>query len=103
MVGVDYTILIVTLATILFLGLAGKRNHDTLEDFFLGSRNLNWLKVGASLFATNFSASALVGITGAAYLTGIAIYNYEWIGILALIFMAIVLYKMLLGSCVFTI
>ena len=103
MVGVDYTILLVTLATILFLGLAGKRDHDTLEDFFLGSRNLNWLKIGASLFATNFSASALVGITGAAYLTGIAIYNYEWIGILALIFMAIVLYKMLLGSGVYTI
>ena len=79
-----------------------KRNTTRLR-FFLGSRNLNWLKIGASLFATNFSASALVGITGAAYLTGIAIYNYEWIGILALIFMAIVLYKMLLGSGVFTI
>lgn len=103
MVGVDYTILFVTLVTILFFGLAGKKKHDTLEDFFLGSRNLSWLKIGASLFATNFSASALVGITGAAYLTGIAIYNYEWIGILALIFMALVLYKMLLGSGVFTI
>ena len=49
MAGVDYAILIVTLVTILFLGLAGKKKHDTVEDFFLGSRNLNWLKIGASL------------------------------------------------------
>lgn len=99
----DYAILFLTLSALLILGLTGRSKNESIEAFFLGSRRLSWLRVGASLFATNFSASALVGITGAAYLTGIAIYNYEWIGILSLIFMAIVLYKMLLGAGIYTV
>lgn len=103
MIWIDYAILLITLPILLIFGLTGRKRNDTIEGFFLGSRNLNWLRVGASLFATNFSAAALVGITGAAYLTGIAIYNYEWVGILALIFLALVLYKILLGSGIFTV
>ena len=103
MAGLDYLVLISLVAGFVLLGLTGKRRHDRAEDYFLAGRSLRWYHIGASLFATNFSASALIGITGAAYLTGVAIYNYEWVGIFALIFMALVLVKVLRGSRIFTV
>ncbi|MGB0343027.1 MAG: sodium:solute symporter family transporter [Parvibaculales bacterium] len=103
MAGLDYLVLTSLVAGFLLLGLTGKRRHDAAEDYFLAGRSLRWYHIGASLFATNFSASALIGITGAAYLTGVAIYNYEWVGIFALIFMALALVKVLRGSRIFTV
>ena len=85
------------------VGLTGKKRNETTEDFFLAGRKLRWYQIGFSLFATNFSASALIGLTGAAYLTGIAIYNYEWVGILALVFFALVLVRVVRGTQVYTI
>lgn len=76
---------------------------ESTEDYFLASRDLRWWQIGFSLFATNFSASAIIGLTGAAYLTGVAIYNYEWVGVLAMIFFAIVLVRVIRGSNIYTI
>ncbi len=87
----------------LAIGLFVEVKTETTEDYFLAGRNLKWHQIGFSLFATNFSASALIGLTGAAYITGIAIYNYEWVGILALIFFALVLVGVVRGSRVYTI
>ena len=84
------------------LGLTGKRRHDRAEDYFLAGRSLRWYPLALRCLPL-FSASALIGITGAAYLTGVAIYNYEWVGIFALIFMALVLVKVLRGSRIFTV
>ena len=103
MAGLDYLVLISFVAGFVLLGLSGKGSHDAAEDYFLAGRSLRWYHIGASLFSTNFSASALIGITGAAYLTGVAIYNYEWVGIFALIFMALVLVKVLRGSRIYTV
>ena len=102
MTALDGIILAAIIVCMLVVGVTGKRRNKTTEDFFLAGRNLCWYQIGFSLFATNFSASALIGLTGAAYLTGIAIYNYEWVGILALVFFAIVLVSVVRGSQVFT-
>ena len=87
----------------LAIGLIGDSKTETTADYFLAGRKLKWYQIGFSLFATNFSASALIGLTGAAYITGIAIYNYEWVGILALVFFALILVGVVRGSRVYTI
>lgn len=99
----DILILIAVIATLLAIGLIGKANTRSTEGYFLAGRNLPWYKIGFSLFTANFSASAIIGLTGAAYATGIAIYNYEWLGILALIFFALVLVSVIRGRGVYTI
>jgi len=88
---------------LLAIGLTGKAVNETTEDYFLAGRKLRWYQIGFSLFATNFSASAIIGLTGAAYATGIAIYNYEWVGILAMVFFALFLSRVIRGSQVYTI
>lgn len=87
----------------LAIGLLGENKTETTEDYFLAGRKLKWYQIGFSLFATNFSASGLIGITGAAYVIGIAIYNYEWVGIMAMVFFALVMVGVVRGSRVYTI
>lgn len=103
MTSIDGIILVGIILCLITIGLTGKTKTTSTEDFFLAGRGLRWWQIGFSLFATNFSASAIIGLTGAAYLTGIAIFNYEWIGILAMIFFALVLVNVVRGSNVYTI
>jgi len=91
MTGVDALILFGIMAALLGIGLSSWTSGASTKDFFLGGQRLRWWHIGLSLFATNFSASAIIGLTGAAYLTGIAIYNYEWVGILVMVFFAFML------------
>lgn len=100
---IDFIVLIGIICLLLAIGLSGRSTSNSTEEFFLAGRKLNWNQIGFSLFATNFSASAIVGLTGAAYITGIAIYNYEWVGILAMVFFALVLVGVVRRSEVYTI
>ncbi len=63
---IDFIILGTLVTGFLVYGLIGKMDTDTEEDYFLAGRDLPWYRIGLSLFSTNFSASALIGITGAA-------------------------------------
>jgi len=99
----DIIILVGLIFTLIMIGLTGKSKTDSTADYFLAGRGLRWWQIGFSLFATNFSASAIIGLTGAAYLTGIAIYNYEWVGVLAMIFFALILVSVVRNTRVYTI
>lgn len=100
---IDGIILLGLIALFLTIGIFGQTKTDSTADYFLAGRKLRWHQIGFSLFATNFSASALIGITGAAYAIGIAIYNYEWVGIIAMILFALVMVRVIRGSRVYTI
>ncbi|MFB3852791.1 MAG: sodium:solute symporter [Vicinamibacterales bacterium] len=54
-----------------------KRNRDTADDYFLAGRNLGWLIVGASIFASNIGSEHLVGLAGAGATSGVAFAHYE--------------------------
>jgi SSS family solute:Na+ symporter len=66
-----------------FLVLAGltlwvmKRNKNTADDYFLASRNLGWVIVGASIFASNIGSEHLVGLAGSGATSGVAMAHYE--------------------------
>jgi len=54
-----------------------RRNKDTADDYFLASRNLGWLIVGASIFASNIGSEHLVGLAGSGATSGVAMAHYE--------------------------
>ncbi len=66
-----------------FLGLWGlvwwvvKKSKDTTTDYFLGSRNLGWFVIGASIFASNIGSEHLVGLAGSGATDGVAMAHYE--------------------------
>src|SRR6266568_2472701 len=50
---------------------------DTADDYFLASRNLGWVVVGASIFASNIGSEHLVGLAGSGATSGVALAHYE--------------------------
>src|SRR5512145_760351 len=54
-----------------------RRSKDTAADYFLASRNLGWVIVGASIFASNIGSEHLVGLAGSGATSGVAMAHYE--------------------------
>jgi SSS family solute:Na+ symporter len=84
------------------IGFYVSRQQKSADDYFLAGRSLTWGVIGFSLFATNMSTSSLVGMAGDAYAYGIAVYNYEWMAVVALILFALFFLPFYLRSQVFT-
>src|SRR5437764_15139139 len=64
------------LAVVLYVGIfAFRRGKATGEDFFLASRSIGSIVFFLSLFATNMTAFAILGSSGAAYRQGIGIFG----------------------------
>ena len=53
------------------------RNRDTADDYFLAGRNLGWVVVGASIFASNIGSEHLVGLAGSGATSGVALAHFE--------------------------
>ena len=78
--GIDYAIIIVYLTCTVLFGLYIGRKMRTGDDYFLAGRSLPWWAIGMSLVVTDIGATDMVGIAGSAYLYGIVLGNYDWLG-----------------------
>lgn len=87
---------------VIALGLAVSRRKAGSEDYFLASRAMTWPSIGLALLASNISSTTLVGLAGAAYAMGIAVYNYEWMATVVLAFFCVFFLPFLLRSKVYT-
>ena len=58
----DWSICLAYLALIIGLGVYFLDKQKDNDDFFLGGRDMHWLPVGLSLFATTFSSNSFVGL-----------------------------------------
>jgi SSS family solute:Na+ symporter len=67
------------------------RRVKTPEDLFLAGRGLGFGVIGLSLFASNVSSTTLIGLSGAAYSSGISVANYEWMAAVVMVFAAVFL------------
>jgi SSS family solute:Na+ symporter len=54
-----------------------RQKQRTSTDYFLAGRNLGWLIIGASIFASNIGAEHLVGLAGSGATDGVAMAHYE--------------------------
>jgi solute:Na+ symporter, SSS family len=87
---------------LLIVGFSTARRHARAEDYFLASRNSRWPAIGMSLFSSNISSTALIGLAGAAYATGISVYDYEWSAAVVLVVFCLFLLPFVLRSRVYT-
>ncbi len=98
----DWLVVAGYLVALVTIGLVVSRRHGSPEDYFLASRDSRWPTIGLALIASNISSTALVGLAGAAYGFGIAVYNYEWVAAVILVFFCVFLLPQVLASRVFT-
>lgn len=98
----DLSIVFIYLLLIIWWGLKNGKSSDS-QSYFLAGRSMSWKVVGLSLFAASISSTTLIGQSGDAYHTGIAVFNYNLTGIIVMVFFAIFLLPLYLKSAVFTI
>ncbi len=67
----DWTIVALYLAWLVWDGIRLSRRTTEIEGYFLANRSLPWWAVGLSVMATQMSAITLVGTTGQGYADGI--------------------------------
>ncbi len=78
--GIDYAMMIGYLVLSIGLGIYLGKNIKTGKDYFLAGRSLPWWAVGMSMVVSDIGAIDIVGIAGSAYIYGIVVGNYDWIG-----------------------
>jgi len=101
--NIDLGIIFGYFALVLGIGFWIARTTETGEDLFLGGRSFGWGLIGLSLFASNISSTTLIGLSGAAYTTGIVNSVYEWMSGIPLIVAAMVFIPLYLQSRITTI
>ena len=101
--SIDFLIIITYFSLIILIGIWISRRTKSGEDLFLGGRSLTWGVIGLSLFASNISSTTIVGLTGAAYSSGIVQSVYEWISGIPLIIAALIFVPLYLNSKITTI
>ncbi|MBZ0258760.1 sodium/solute symporter [bacterium] len=88
----DYIIFFLYFAIVISIAIwvstKPKGEERTSEDYFLAGRALPWWIIGASLIASNISAEQMIGMTGTAFASGIAVVSYEWMAAVTLLIVA---------------
>ncbi len=87
---------------IVYLGIKFSKSKDE-KSYFLAGRGIGWPVIGFSLFAASISSSTLIGQAGDAYSTGIAVFNYNSVSVVVMIFFAWFILPFYIKSKIFTI
>ncbi|WP_010629577.1 sodium/solute symporter [Halomonas sp. KM-1] len=99
---IDLVIVGLYVSMILAIGFwVGRKSKDS-ESYFLAGRGMIWPLVGFSLVSANLSGTSYIGLAGAGYEDGIAVWNYEWMATLVLVFFALFILPFYLRSRVST-
>jgi len=82
----DWLVVALFAAVMLAIVIAAVRaKAKSGEDYFLSSRDSNWLQIGTSIFSSNIGSEHLVGLAGAGFATGMAMAHWEMQGWIILI------------------
>ncbi len=87
---------------VLSIGFYFRNRSKSSTEYFLAGRNVGWLAIGASLFATNISSEHFIGLAGTGSKSGLAVGHFEWLAILILLLLGWVFTPFYLRSGVFT-
>jgi solute:Na+ symporter, SSS family len=76
--GADWFVVALFLVVMLCIVLYAMRTKaESAKDYFLSSRDSNWLQIGTSIFSSNIGSEHLVGLAGAGFATGMAMAHWE--------------------------
>jgi SSS family solute:Na+ symporter len=74
----DWLVVALFVAAMIAVVLFAMRNKaQSGKDYFLSSRDSNWLQIGTSIFSSNIGSEHLVGLAGAGFATGMAMAHWE--------------------------
>lgn len=100
----DNTFILIYFAIVLFIGLYFSKQKDgSVKEYFLAGKNLGWLAIGSSLFATNISSEHLVGLAGAGSIHGFGVGHFEWMAAIILLFLGWIFAPIFLRANVYTV
>ncbi len=72
MTGLDYGIFVVYMVGVLAVGVFHYRRNSSLDDYYVGGRNLAWPHVGMSVVATDVGGGFSIGLGGLGFAMGLA-------------------------------
>jgi len=99
----DFVVIGAYFAVLLWIGIWAARREKLLSsDYFLAGRDVGWLAVGASLFASNIGSEHLVGLAGTGAASGLAVGHFEWIACFMLLLLGWLFVPFYLRSGVYT-
>src|SRR5205085_12479309 len=65
--AIDYIVLLAYLVGITIFGVMFRKSQKTVKDYFIGSKNVNWVVISLSIVATETSTLTLIGVPAIAY------------------------------------
>ena len=99
---IDWTIIAIYLAWIVWDGIRLTKKSNELEGYFLASRSLPWWAVGLSVMATQLSAITMIGTTGQGYVDGMRFIQFYYALPLAMIILSLTLVPFFHNANVYT-
>lgn len=91
-------------AFVLAVGIASscRKGRNSVKGYFLAGRNMHWLPIGFSLFASNIGSEHFIGLAGSGAKSGIAVVAFEWGAVLLLLLLGWLFLPIYLTSGVYT-
>jgi SSS family solute:Na+ symporter len=99
---IDWTILVVLFAWIIWDGVKRSRDSNSVEGYFLGNRRIPWWAAGLSVMATQLSAITMIGTTGQGYTDGLRFIQFYFALPLAMVILSLTLVPLFYNSGVYT-
>jgi len=100
--NIDVALLFLYFAAVLLIGLYYSNREKTPTEYFLAGRNVGWIAIGSSLFATNISSEHFIGLAGSGASSGLAVGHFEWLACFIVLILGWVFVPFYLKSGVFT-
>ncbi len=75
--NLDIALLFLYFGIVLGIGFYFSRKEKNSTDYFLAGRNVGWIAIGASLFASNISSEHFIGLVGSCASGGLEVGNFE--------------------------
>lgn len=102
MSGLDFFVIIVYFLMVLGIGVYFSRSATDSTEYFLAGRNVGWIAIGASLFASNISSEHFIGLAGTGSSSGLAVGHFEWLAAFMVLFLGWIFVPFYLKSGIFT-
>lgn len=102
---IDYLVIGIYFVFVIVVGMLSmcRKNRESVKGYFLAGRNMHWIPIGASIFASNIGSEHFVGLAGSGAASGIAVVAFEWGAVALLLLLGWFFLPVYLTAQVFTI